>query len=113
MVLYQQLDLYKPTGSKIDKTTLLSLFNGGSWNRNFKNNTTTTKMPNTAFNYTGFIQPKFLIEMLQRDDHDGFYDRLLVVCPEELVVPFKDLQVPMPDNMVKFFDVFKSIRDTH
>ena len=70
-------------GSKLDKTMLLSLFNAGSWNRNFKNNTT-SKMSSTTFNYTGFIQLKFLVEMLQRDDQDGFTDRLMVVCPAEV-----------------------------
>ena len=63
----------------------------------------------TAFNYTGFIQPKFLIDMLSRDDHDGFYDRIMVCCPSELVVPFKELQVPLPDNIITFYDVFKTI----
>ena len=99
-------------GSKIDKTTLLSLFNGGSWNRNFKNNTT-SKMSTTAFNYTGFIQPKFLVEMLQRDDQDGFNDRLMVVCPAEVLVPFKELQVPMPEDAVDLYTVFKGIRSVH
>ncbi len=113
MALYQQLDLYKPTGSRIDKTTLLSLFNGGSWNRNFKNNKTTNKMENTAFNYTGFIQPKFLVEMLQREDQDGFYDRLMVACPPEIVVPFGDLQVPMPMDIVQLYEVFKYVRQLH
>ena len=113
MALFQQLDLYKPSGSRIDKTTLLSLFSGGSWQRNFKNATADDKMETTAFNYTGFIQPKFLIDMLSRDDHDGFYDRIMVCCPSELVVPFKELQVPLPDNIITFYDVFKTIRDLH
>lgn len=113
MALYQQLDLYKPTGSKIDKTTLLSLFNGASWNRNFKNNPNTFKMKSTAFNYSGFIQPKFLVEMLAREDHEGFSDRLMIACPAELLVPFKELQVPMPLDIVDLHDVFKSVRSLH
>ena len=107
------MDLYKPSGSRIDKTTLLSLFSGGSWQRNFKNATADDKMETTAFNYTGFIQPKFLIDMLSRDDHDGFYDRIMVCCPSELVVSFKELQVPLLDNVITFYDVFKTIRDLH
>ena len=70
-------------------------------------------MKTTAFNYTGLIQPKFLIDMLSRDDHDGFYDRIMVCCPGELVVPFKELQVPLLDNIITFYDVFKTIRDLH
>ena len=46
-------------------------------------------------------------------DHDGFYDRIRVCCPSELVVPFKELQVPLPDNIITFYDVFKTIRDLH
>lgn len=112
--LYQQLDLYKLTGSKIDKTTLLSLFNGSSWNKNFKNTCTTThKMKDTAFNYTGFIQPKFLIEMLNWDDSDGFYDLLMVVCQKEILVTFNDLQIPMPDGTIDLYDVFKALRNLH
>ena len=44
----------------------------------------------------GFIHPKFIIDLLAQDDSDGFYDRILICCPPELVVPFKELKVPMP-----------------
>ena len=70
-------------------------------------------MDSTAFNYCGFIQPKFLIEMLNRDDQDGFYDRIMVCCPGEILVPFKDLQAPMPQDIVNFYDVFTTLRQIH
>ena len=37
-VMYGQLDAYKHSGSTLDRSTLLDLYNGGSWARNFKTN---------------------------------------------------------------------------
>ena len=67
----------------------------------------------STFNYCGFIQPKFLIEMLNRDDQNGFYDRIMVCCPAEILVPFKDLQAPMLQDIVSFYDVFTTLREIH
>ena len=36
-VMYGQLDAYKHSGSRLDRSTLLDLYNGGSWSRNFRN----------------------------------------------------------------------------
>ena len=36
-IMYGQLDAYKHSGSRLDRSTLLELYNGGSWCRNFKN----------------------------------------------------------------------------
>ena len=36
-IMYGQLDPYKHSGSHLDRSTLLELYNGGSWCRNFKN----------------------------------------------------------------------------
>ena len=36
-VMYGQLDAYKHSGSSLDRSTLLDLYNGGSWSRNFWN----------------------------------------------------------------------------
>jgi len=35
------------------------------------------RVPSTAFNMSGFIQPAFLVEMLKKTDADGFNDRQL------------------------------------
>ena len=36
-ITYGQLDAYKHSGSRLDRSTLLELYNGGSWCRKFKN----------------------------------------------------------------------------
>ena len=38
----------------------------------------------TAFNMCGFIQPSFIVEMLESSDPDAFNDRQLFVYPEEV-----------------------------
>ena len=35
-VMYGQLDAYMHSGSTLDRSTLLDLYNGGSWSRNFQ-----------------------------------------------------------------------------
>ena len=69
---YGQLDLFKHSGSTLDRKTLLSLNSGSSWCRNFLNYTGT--IDKTAFNLTAFIQPAFAFQMLNRPDHDGLND---------------------------------------
>ena len=69
---YGQLDLFKHTGSTLDRKTLLSLNSGASWCRNFRNYSGTIEK--TAFNVTGFIQPAFAMQMLHSSDHDGLND---------------------------------------
>ena len=74
-VMYGQLDAYKHSGSTLDRSTLLDLYNGGSWSRNFRNQATSqSKMRKTSFNISGFIQPAFVVSMLQTSDPDGFND---------------------------------------
>ena len=61
-VMYGQLDAYKHSGSRLDRSTLLDLYNGGSWSRNFRNKEQAmVKMQQTAFNMCGFIQPAFVL----------------------------------------------------
>ena len=36
-IMYGQLDAYKHSSSRLDRSTLLELYNGGSWCRNLKN----------------------------------------------------------------------------
>ena len=35
--MYEELDIYKHAGSRQDRSTLLKLYNGGSWSRTFRN----------------------------------------------------------------------------
>ena len=60
--MYSQLDLYKQSGSVMDRKTLITLNGGSSWSRNYK--TYTASMKQTAFNMSGFIQPSFVEKML-------------------------------------------------
>ena len=57
--LYAQLDLYKQSGSVMDRKTLITLNGGSSWSRNYS-----ASMTKTAFNISGFIQPAFVEKML-------------------------------------------------
>ncbi len=70
---YGQLDLFKHTGSTVDRKTLLTLNGGGAWSRNFRSYS--ASVPKTAFNITGFIQPAFVFQMLHSSDQDGLNDR--------------------------------------
>ena len=79
---YGLLDLFKPNGCSHDRKTLLNLYNGGKWSRNFR--TIQGKMNKTSFNIAGFIQPYYVVELLHRDDHDGFNDRQLFDVPQDL-----------------------------
>ena len=84
-VMYGQLDAYKHSGSRLDRSTLLDLYNGGSWSRNFKNKDhTAIKMQETSFNMCGFIQPSFIVKMMESSDPDAFNDRQFFICPEEV-----------------------------
>ena len=80
---YGLLDLFKPNGCSHDRKTLLNLYNGGKWSRNFRS--VQGKMKNTSFNIAGFIQPYYVVELLHRDDHDGFNDRQLFDVPPEIL----------------------------
>ena len=112
-VMYGQLDAYKHSGSTLDRSTLLDLYNGGSWARNFKNKLGPSKMLKTAFNMSGFIQPAFVVSMLDKCDADGFNDRQLFDCPEEVEYKYKDLKVPMDESIPSLSLVFKVLREVH
>ena len=113
-VMYGQLDAYKHQGSRLDRSTLLDLYNGGSWSRNFKNKEQSTcKMQETCFNMCGFIQPSFIVSMLQSSDPDAFNDRQFFVCPKEVEFKYGQLKVPMDPTIPKFDEVLKTIKDSH
>ena len=65
--MYEQLDVYKHAGSRQDRFTLLKLYNGSSWSRSFRS--ISARVPFTALNMSGFIQPAFLVEMLKKTRH--------------------------------------------
>jgi hypothetical protein len=108
---YGLLDLFKPNGSSTDRKTLLNLYNGGKWFRNFRS--IKGSMSNTCFNISGFIQPYYVIELLHRDDHDGFNDRQLFDIPTEMDFDYNDLRTNIPDNVPAFRDILHYIIDTH
>ena len=100
--MYEQLDVYKHAGSRQDRYTLLKLYNGSSWARTFRS--VSARVPRTAFNMCGFIQPGLLLELLQKADVDGFNDRQLFDCPAEID--------PMYDQLTPF-GMITSSRDQH
>ncbi len=113
-IMYGQLDAYKHSGSRLDRSTLLDLYNGGSWSRNFKNREQTNmKMPKTAFNMCGFIQPSFVCHMLSQSDPDAFNDRQFFICPGEVEYKYHQLKVPMDESVIKLEDMFKKIKNAH
>ena len=113
-VMYGQLDAYKHSGSRLDRSTLLDLYNGGSWSRNFKNRENVlSKMHRTAFNMTGFIQPSFVVDMVERNDPDAFNDRQFFVCPKEVEYKYGDLVVPMDPSAPKLENIFRVVRKHH
>lgn len=113
-VMYGQLDAYKHSGSRLDRSTLLDLYNGGSWSKNFRNKEQAmAKMQKTAFNMCGFIQPAFVLSMLDTNDPDAFNDRQFFICPEEVEFMYSDLKVPMDPTVVRLEDIFRKIKYMH
>ena len=112
-VMYGQLDAYKHSGSTLDRSTLLDLYNGGSWARNFKNKNGPSKLQKTAFNMAGYIQPAFVVNMLEKPDIDGFNDRQLFDCPPEVDFKYGDLRVPMDATMPSLDLILRIIRMMH
>ena len=113
-IMYGQLDAYKHQGSRLDRSTLLDLYNGGAWSRTFKNrDQATCKMHRTSFNMCGFIQPSFVVEMLNRPDPDAFNDRQFFVCPEEVEYKYNQLKVPIDPSIPRLETVFRNIKLAH
>ena len=99
--------------SRLDRSTLLELYNGGSWCLNFKNREDTSKMHQTAFNMCGFIQPSFVVGMLNTSDPDAFNDRQFFVCPQEVEYKYDQLKVPMDPTTPDLRAAFKRIKVVH
>ena len=109
--MYGQLDLYKQSGSVMDRKTLITLNGGSSWSRNYK--TYTASMKQTAFNMSGFIQPSFVEKMLLSEDADGFNDRQLFVFPPQRDVFLNDLKQPIPPNIPPLKSIYNLLRTIH
>lgn len=113
-VLYSQLDAYKHSGSKLDRNTLLKLYTGGSWSRTFKNkDASSSKMAETSFNMCGFIQPSFVVTMLEEEDPEAFNDRQFFICPKEVDFKYEELKVPMDPSVPELSNVFRTIKRAH
>ena len=69
--MYSQLDLYKQSGSVMDRKTLITLNGGSSWSRNYRNYM--ASMKKTAFYMSGFIQLSFAEKILLSDDADDSF----------------------------------------
>ena len=52
-------------------------------------------MHRMAFNMCGFIQPSFVVAMLNASDPDAFNDRQSFVCQQEVEYKYEELKVPM------------------
>ena len=61
----------------------------------------------------GFIQPSFIVKMLENNDPDGFNDRQFFVCPPEVEFKYDQLEVPMDPDVPKLHKFFKNIKDAH
>ena len=70
-------------------------------------------MNNTSFNIAGFIQPYYVVELLHRDDHDGFSDRQLFDVPPGIEVNYRDLETELPTQIPSFKYVFQYVIDLH
>ncbi len=113
-MMYGQLDAYKHSGSRLDRSTLLDLYNSGSWCRNFKNREQPlAKMHSTCFNICWFIQPAFIVDMLQGSDPDAFNDRQFYICPKEVEYQYHQLKVPMDESTPDLCSAFKFIMRCH
>ena len=109
--MYGQLDLYKQSGSVMDRKTLITLNGGSSWSRNYRNYS--ASMSKTAFNIAGFIQPAFVEKMLLSDDADGFNDRQLFAFPPQRDVLLNELKLPIPPNIPSLQSIYTLIRAVH
>ena len=58
----------------------------------------------------GFIQPAFVLSMLDSSDPDAFNNRQFFICPEEVEYMYSDLKVPIDPTVVRLEDIFKMIK---
>jgi len=109
--LYAQLNLFKNSGSVMDRKTFITLNGGSSWTRNYRNYS--ASMSKKGFNICGFIQPAFVEKILLSDDADGFNDRQLFCFPPQRDVLLSDLKVPITTDIPALYQVYEYIRLVH
>ena len=63
-------------------------------------------------NFSGMIQPEFIVESLSNPDPEGFWDRYLISCPQERLCRSFELR-PLPHDTVSFYALFNVIRQQH
>ena len=108
-MFFQLIDHYK-TGS-LNRKTLLSLYGGGEWSREFKNGSASVK--STAAQIAGYIQPFYVCKMAEEEDVNAFNDRYVIVCPKEKESMFDDY-VDLPEQYRQSLgSTFQKIHEAH
>lgn len=96
--------------SSVDRKIFLSLNGGDCWERDFL--TGSSVIPATCLNIVGFIQPKYVIQLLAQDDADGFNDRQLFTCPPERKAYPDEVQT-LPEKTPTPKEVYSLIQEAH
>ena len=110
--LYDEMSIMYKQIRQDGRSTLLNLYNGGTWSRDFVSKLGPPKIEKTAFNMTGFIQPENAVIMLEELDPDGFYDRQLFDCPLERFAKMSDM-TPIDSSLPSLTLLFRIIRIAH
>ena len=58
------------------------------------------------------MQPAYLMEMMDKPDHDGFMDRHLILVPEEIIPNFLDRR-KRRDDVVTIDELLRGVFDAH
>ena len=67
----------------------------GSWARSSKLRSGLLNMLKTASSVSSFIQPVYIVAVLDKCDGDGLNDCQLFECPQEIEFNYSDLKVPV------------------
>ena len=82
--------LDKNTNGNAERARYLSLWSGSDWSKRTKNGGLEC-INSPRYNFTGFNQNYFLINLILNSNHyDGFLQRFLVATPAEVYVPLKE-----------------------
>ena len=106
--------LDKNSNGQCERSRYLSLWSGCSWRKNTKQ-AGLIEIENPRFQFTGFNQNFFLINLLKKGSHyDGFFPRFLMATPKEVFVNLMDKinageeedSIDMENLMLKIFNEF-------
>lgn len=97
--------------SNVDRKIFLSLNGGDAWERDFQQ-TGSSVIHKTCLNIVGFIQPKYVVQLLATDDADGFNDRQLFSCPSE-VKTYPDELKELPNRTPTCKAVYELVYHRH